>query len=372
LENLKRMLVGCATAAAGRMRPVRIGSGQGTSWIGINRRELDESGKVFLGENPNGPMDPTVGVIRIDELDGRPLAVLFSYGCHTITMGPKCLQLSPDFAGPAREVIEHATGATALFLQAAAGNINPITGIGPTEDDSDNMKRIGQALGAEALNTMTAIRTHNRRGERIIFASLTKNSMYPYVPVEDGATIALDAAGEVAQLPLLPPPSLADARAILAQRDKMLKDAQREGRPAHQLAFFYRFRDWAEFLLHKVESGATRLTVPVNIQAMRIGDLAFATAAGETLVELGLAVKAASPFPTTHFLGYSNGCIGYIPPKECYPEGGWSPWETYLVPDMLCQSYMLPMHLAPEAAGMVVDGCVALLRRLAVQTASAA
>jgi hypothetical protein len=178
LENLKRMLVGCATAAAGRMRPVRIGSGQGTSWIGINRRELDESGKVFLGENPNGPMDPTVGVIRIDELDGRPLAVLFSYGCHTITMGPKCLQLSPDFAGPARELIEHATGATALFLQAAAGNINPITGIGPTEDDSDNMKRIGQALGAEALNTMTAIRTHNRRGERIIFASLT-NSMYP-------------------------------------------------------------------------------------------------------------------------------------------------------------------------------------------------
>jgi hypothetical protein len=138
------------------------------------------------------------------------------------------------------------------------------------------------------------------------------------------------------------------------------------------LAFFYRFRDWAGFLLQKVESGATRLTVPVNIQAMRIGDLAFATAAGETLVELGLAVKAASPFPTTHFLGYSNGCIGYIPPKECYPEGGWSPWETYLVPDMLCQSYMLPMHLAPEAAGMVVDGCVTLLRRLAVQTASAA
>ena len=371
LENLKLLLVGCASAADRRMRPARIGTREGSVRIGINRRELDESGKIFLGENPDGPMDPTVGVIRIDELNGRPVAVLFSYGCHTVTMGPKCLSLSPDFAGPAREVVEQATGATAVFLQAAAGNINPITGIGPNEDDSDNMKRLGQAIGGEVLKVVTEIRTHNRRGERIIFASLTKNSMYPYVPVED-LEIKLDAAGETAALPLVPLPAIDDARGILAQRTKMLEDARREGRPTHQLAFFYRFRDWAQLLLREAESGATRLSVPVNLQAMRIGDLALATAAGETLVELGLAVKAASPFRTTHFLGYSNGCIGYIPPAECYPEGGWSPWETYLVPDMLCQSYMLPMHVAPEAAQKVVDGCLALLRSLSGQRTFAA
>jgi neutral ceramidase len=134
LGNLKNLLRGCAESADLARRPARVGTGFGSAWIGINRREVDEDGKVFLGENPAGVMDPTVGVVRVDELSGKPLAVLFSYGCHTVTMGPKCLYFSPDFPGPAREVIEAATGAKAMFLQAAAGDINPVTGIGATED----------------------------------------------------------------------------------------------------------------------------------------------------------------------------------------------------------------------------------------------
>jgi hypothetical protein len=80
---------------------------------------------------------------------------------------------------------------------------------------------------------------------------------------------------------------------------------------------------------------------------------------------LGLGVKRASPFPNTVFLGYSNGCIGYIPPAAAYPSGGWSPWETYSIPDMLFQSYQLPMALSPEAGQMVIDHTVGLLNQLA-------
>ena len=158
-DNLKHLLTGCAVAADRQLRPARIGTGNGSSHIGINRRELDESGKIFLGENPDGPIDPTVGVIRIDEPSGKPMAVLFNYGCHTVTMGPKFLGLSPDFPGPARELIESATGAMPIFLQGAGGDINPITGIGPTEDDTENMTRLGQSLGAEVVRVMSEIRT---------------------------------------------------------------------------------------------------------------------------------------------------------------------------------------------------------------------
>ena len=49
LENLKHLLTGCAVAADRQLRPARIGTGNGSSHIGINRRELDESGKIFLG-----------------------------------------------------------------------------------------------------------------------------------------------------------------------------------------------------------------------------------------------------------------------------------------------------------------------------------
>jgi hypothetical protein len=364
VANLKRLLVGCAVAANHALRPARVGVGNGTAHIGINRRERDTDGKIFLGENPDGPMDPDVGVIRIDDREGRPIAVLFSYGCHTVTMGPKCLMLTPDFAGPARELIERATGAKALFLQAAAGDINPITGIGATEDDTENMKRLGTTLGAEALKTMMQIRTHQKRGPRALFSSLSKNSIFPYVPVED-RPIELAAVSEVMKLPLMPLPSLEAAQRIVEARKGSLEKAQKDGTPENMLVIYRRFHDWSKILLRTVESGVKNATIPLNIQAIRINGLGLAAVAGETLVELGLGVKKASPFEKTIFLGYSNGCISYIPPEDAYPPGGWSPWETYSIPDMLFQSYQVPMALSPKCGQMIVDRSVELLNGLA-------
>ena len=364
VANLKRLLTGCAWGANRSLEPARVGVGTGAAHIGINRREKDTDGKIFLGENPDGPMDPDVGVIRIDDLQGKPLAILFSYGCHTVTMGPKCLMLSPDFAGPARELIERATGAKALYLQAAAGNINPITGIGAIEDDTENMTRLGVTLGAEALKTAMQIRTHQKRGPRALFSSLSKNSIFPYVPVED-SPVEIAAVSEVMNLPLMALPSLEDSRRIVEVRKANLKKARRDGAPENMLVIYQRFYDWAKILLLTVESGVKNPTVPLNMQAIRIGHLGLVAVAGETLVELGLGVKKASPFEKTMFLGYSNGCIGYIPPEDAYPAGGWSPWETYSIPDMLFQSYQVPMALSPKCAQMIVDRSVELLHGLA-------
>ena len=297
VANLKKLLLGCAVAANHTLRPARAGAGIGAANIGINRREKDADGKIFLGENPGGPMDPDVGVIRIDDR-GRPIAVLFSYGCHTVTMGPKCLMLTPDFPGPARELIERATGAKALYLQAAAGNINPITGIGATEDDTENMTRLGVTLGAEVLKTMMQIRTHQKRGPRALFSSLSKNSLFPYVPVEDSA-FELVAVSEVMDLPLMPLPSLEDAHRIVEIRKGALDKAAKDGVPENLLTIYRRFHDWAKLLVRTVESGVKNPTVPLNMQAIRIDDVGLVAVAGETLVELGLGVKKASPFRIT-------------------------------------------------------------------------
>jgi hypothetical protein len=364
MANLKNLLAGCAWQADRQLQPARIGSGRGAAYIGINRREMGEDGKVFLGENPAGPMDPEVGVIRIDRKDGSHIAALFSYGCHTVTMGPKNLRLTPDFPGPARELIESATGATSLFLQAAGGDINPITGIGPTGDDTENMTRLGYTLGAEAVKVMMGIRTHQKRGPRGLFPSLSRNVLFPYVPVEDSpAEIAC--VSQVVELPLLPFPSLEDARQILEIRRQNLDKAQKDGLPLHSLVPYRRFYDWAKIMFRHVESGDKQISIPANFQAIRVNDIALASVSGEALVELGLAVKKKSPFDKTFFLGYSNGCVSYMPTAECYPEGGWSPYETYSIPDMLFQSYQVPMALAPVCGQLIVDQSVRLLEQVA-------
>jgi neutral ceramidase len=364
LANLKAQLIVVAAAANANLQPVRVGSGSGSANIGINRREKDENGKVFLGENPDGPIDPEVIVIRVDYLDGRPLAMLYSHGCHTVTMGPKCLKLSPDFIGPAREHIETATGALSLFLQGAAGNINPMTGIGSREDDSENMRRLGTILGAEVVKTMMQIRTHERRGPRVFLSSLAKVSLYPYIPIKPGEADRVQVLTESIDLPLLPLPSLEEARRILVDRTQKWDKAKVENASPGVLTVLRRFYDWAQLLHRTVESGRKEATIPLELQAIRINDLAIVAVPGETLVELGLAVKKAALFAKTVFLGYSNGCIGYISPADAYPQGGWSPWETYAIPDMLFQSYQLPMALSPECGQMVVDRAVELSRRL--------
>ncbi|MBM3774688.1 MAG: hypothetical protein FJW37_05930 [Acidobacteria bacterium] len=363
MAGLGPLLTGCAAMANHRLAPARAGFGAGSVKIGINRRERDSDGKIFLGENPDGPMDPEVGVLRVDRRDGSPLAVLFSYGCHTVTMGPKNLRLTPDFPGPARELIEQATGATALYLQAAAGDINPITGIGATEDDTENMTRLGQMLGAEVVKTMAQVRTHQKRGPRGLFSSLSKNSLFPYVAVEDQPT-EIAAVSKTFELPLLPFPSREDARQILAQRRQNLEKAQKDGAPGGLLTVLHRFHDWAKKMNAQVEAGVKQMSAPANFQAIRIGDCAIAAVSGETLVELGLAVKKDSPFSRTIFLGYSNGCVSYMPPAHAYPEGGWSPWETYSIPDMLFQTYQLPMPLEPGCGQRIADHSLGLLRSL--------
>jgi hypothetical protein len=362
--NLEGLLVGCAHMADRSLAPARAGSGSGSCFIGINRREIGEDGKVFLGENPDGPIDPTVGVIRVDKADGSPLAVLFSYGCHTVTMGPKNLRLSPDFPGPARDLIEAATGALALFLQGPAGNINPITGIGAATDDTENMTRLGNILGAEVIKTAMGIRTHQKRGPRAFFSSLSKNSLFPYVAIEDRTT-DLAAVSETVELPLMPFPEPQEAQRILQFRRDKLREAQQAGTPDHLLAIHHRFHDWAIKMNSHVERGEKQTTLAVNLQALRINDLGIAAVSGETVAELGLGTKEASPFRQTIFLGYSNGCASYMPSANCYPEGGWSPWETYSIPDMLFQTYQVPMALVPESGQMIVNHCVRLLTRVA-------
>ena len=65
-------------------------------------------------------------------------------------------------------------------------------------------------------------------------------------------------------------------------------------------------------------------TVPVRITVAGIGkDVGFVGFNVEMLTEIGMAVKAASPFRHTFIITHCNGSSGYLPPAELYKEGGY-------------------------------------------------
>jgi hypothetical protein len=362
-ERLMNWLVEVAVAANRRLQPARIGAGWGEAHVGIYRRETGPDGRDVLGEDPTVPIDHAVGVIRVDDLEGRAIAILFSYGCHTVTMGPRSKVISSDFPGPARELVERTLGGLAIFLQACGGNVNPIHGIGYEADCRDTKQRTGYILGGEVIKVAAGIRTQVRRGrERKPMGVIPNILFWPWEPVEADTSTYLGAVDDIVKLDFMELPSLAEAEAIQQEWQGKLAEARSTDAQDWEISVALRFSDWADKLVAAVQQGNP--PHEVVIQAIRINEIVLASVSVEAFFQTGQAVKARSPFKHTQFLGYSNGCVAYLPRAEDYPAGGWKITERYAVPDLMAQSYTLPVAFRPEAEQTVVERVSNLIQQL--------
>ena len=82
-----------------------------------------------------GPVDPEIGMLRLDTLDGQTLAVVYNFGCHPI-QGVPGRGNTADITGFASQVIEDnlGDGTVALFLQGLRRRHQPgvVQGRGPS------------------------------------------------------------------------------------------------------------------------------------------------------------------------------------------------------------------------------------------------
>lgn len=111
----------------------RIVAGQGpfeSAYMAHNRRLVRDGQVIAMWENPDRrptqPIDPTVGVIRVDDATGKPRALAVHYACHAVAlMGAGAL--SRDFPGAMVDHVEQQLGpdCLAMFLQGAEGDIDP-------------------------------------------------------------------------------------------------------------------------------------------------------------------------------------------------------------------------------------------------------
>jgi neutral ceramidase len=113
--------------------PARIVAGKGpfeSAYMAHNRRLVRDGRVSALWENPDRrptrPIDPTVGVIRVEDLSGKPRAFAVHYACHPVAlMGAGVV--SRDFPGAMVDYVEHELGddCLAMFLQGASGDLDP-------------------------------------------------------------------------------------------------------------------------------------------------------------------------------------------------------------------------------------------------------
>lgn len=320
LRNLKFLLAGAAQAALAAAQPVRIGFGEGASFIGVNRRERRDDGQIVLGQNPGGPCDREVRVVRLDMEEGRPLAALVNFACHPVSAASAMRLLSADYVGPMRQIVERATGATCLFLQGAAGNINPVE----MRHSFEPARRLGTMLGGAVVTAFEGAMS---------------------APAED-----LAARSAVLELPAMTFPSREAGEREVAGLREQVDRLKNQNSGSGSLFWAQRRLERAERMLDSLLTGMPLPPIEAEVMALRFGDVALVTAPGEIFTETGMAVKRRSPFPRTCYVGYANGTIGYVPVPAAYDEGGYEVTHA--------------CRVGPAAASRIEEASVALLHEL--------
>ena len=264
-----------ATKALATLQPVQLGFGLGTSRINTNRDVLTPKGWA-LGYDDAGFTDPSLAIVRINTLDGKPLAWLMDYAVRPAILensldDKTAKAISGDLVGASEHYLESHSGpgGTAIFLMGAGVDQSPYLMANRFVQDKDgNSSRIdiheagfnlvdllGERLGSEAVRVSDGIKTSATPAAlRIVRQSVAVTSQIPK-PINGAAPPANAQAGEAMKVP---------------------------------------------FVL------------------IQMGDIAFVGVAPELNANIGVKIKAESPFPHTIVVTMVDGSAKYLPDTTNY------------------------------------------------------
>ena len=341
--------------ASQNMVPVQVGAGRGhEDRIMENRRlklkngkELDVRHAYSLPADEEvaeiGPIDPEIGILRLDRTDGRTLAVVYNFACHPI-QGVPSKGNTADVTGFASQVIEDnlSEGTIALFVQGCGGDINPI--MYKDVEHPRSAEPLGNMLG---LSTLKALRKVTSKKDDARLTLFNETLTLPRADLAERiASLEAEQTKQLQSLkgtslnlktflPLVVKyklaedfPSYYSHRYLLEKqlgRDDLTKHDEENRRNMqqyidniHTMEQLTRTQtNLALLKKHQAQNvAAGKRTIDVEVVGLRIGDFALVTFPGELTVRIGLNIKQRSPHKLTFVAGYTNGYIYYSPTAE--------------------------------------------------------
>ena len=338
-----------------QLEPVTVRSGRAyEDRIQENRRmKLKDGGEIDVRHAyslpPNrdilstGPVDPEIGILRVDKKTGGTLAVLFNFACHPIQGTPVSSGDTSDMTGYAAQVIEDNLdpGTIALFVQGCGGDINPLAY--KDVDHPRHAEVYGNMLG---LSTLKGIRKAKPNDDQRLIVmnetlSLPRSNLAPRIMELEqyreslvnsfgGTTLNLRQFIHLTNKHNLAPdaPSYHISRYLhdesLGHQDLKIMDANNKSAMNAYLRNIYRMEELTRvnanlrlLKMHQQQNvDAGKRTIDVEVMALRLGNFVMVTFPGELTVPIGLGIKERSPHPNTFVAGYTNGYIYYCPTAE--------------------------------------------------------
>ena len=349
LDDLAAGLEGAMAAAVADLRPVELVAGRrpATGWA-FNRRPIYADGEVathgptwgegFVGME-DAP-DEELQVLVAREPGGAVVGGLVGFACHpTVMMGQPVY--SADYPGVLADELEARHGGTFGFLLGASGDTaNP----DPADREPDrrvgweHAVAMGRALADRADEALAA--GHPVAAGRVGFASSRLR-----IPQRRPSPEQV----ELARWYLEEAPADLNEHAFtrrLSGHEYTFYDMPPRANERHARELLGMW-EWQR------RAGMRELGDDVEVQAVRLGDVAVVAYPVELFTAFGRRLKAVSPFADTFVATLANGWHGYAPTVDAFARGGY---ETFLA---------YQSRLVPEAGELMTEAALGLLARLA-------
>ena len=309
-----------------------VGRGRETN-VAFNRRFRMKNSQIWTHPNgfrtyknpdivePAGPVDPEVGVIGVWDMQDRFLGCVVNFANHGTNGVPG---LSADYVYYLEKTIRSVMGqeAVVVFLNGACGDVTQVNNLSAdnTEFGIRSARFVGTSIAAEALKVLTRAEP----GYLLpVKASIKNLSLERRKPSPQRVQKCLDIVRQEKKN--------VDFTQWIFAKEIVLLDALIEKEPV----------------------------VQVEIQAVQIGPAVFLANPAELFCQIGLDIKAASPFPFTFVVELANGCIGYVPTEQDFgPSGGGYETRLTLYSNLRVDADASIIHASTELANALKPGVI--------------
>ena len=287
----------------------------------ITNPGLSKAGKLA---GPISDIDESVNVVRFDSMEGYPLCFIVNYALHLDTNAHPD-KFDADYAGTMREALRRKYGrdVVVLFLNGCCGNINHYDFKNYNHEKTHKFPKTYSSwhIGEGLADTVAKMNPppYPRAGEILM-------------------------QGRYCTFPT-PRRFASEERKAWARRFmEYAEKAKTEGKTVNS-----HDEQCAEIYLAEDADKTPRL-MDIGVHVLQLGDIVFVGLPGEIFSEIGLQIKALSPFPHTVVVELADGWHGYIAPDYVLRAGCY---ETI---------YSNISYTGLGTADILVNGAVTMLK----------
>ena len=302
-------------------RYAKIKTGKALCDINMARRDVkpEGGGLAYRVGDPDGLRDEEVGILQLSDEDGNRKVTLFNYSCHPVTLGYESLFVSTDYPGKAREIVEKSMGGMAIFVNGAAGDLNPREAHFADPATTD---RVGEQLGKAVAGSLLY--------ENMEEVHLKTTAGLITVPFRDQNITREHIAAEVK-------------------------------RKADDITEFFIWKDmlkrWETRVYDMIDRGEVKNSFGFMVNAWKLGNTVFFFTQGELFVKYQIELKKIFSGYNLICVAYVHGIGAYIPTADVFKKKGYEADQSYIYE-------VMPSPLSDKIEEIYMNGVTEMINGL--------